>query len=160
MENLKNKKPSVSIVNMEQLVMPNDANNFGTLFGGRLLQWMDLAGAMAATKHARCNVVTVAVDSVEFNEPVLLADMVKLIAKVTWAGKTSMEVKIDVFREKTETGETIKTNIAFMTFVALDNFGKPTAVPHIAPETDEEIADNLAAEERRANRLKKKGHNN
>lgn len=156
MENLKNKKPSESIVNMEQLVMPNDANNFGTLFGGRLLQWMDLAGAMAATKHARCNVVTVAVDSVEFNEPVLLADMVKLIAKVTWTGKTSIEVKINVFREKTETGETIKTNIAFMTFVAMDNFGKPTAVPHIVPETDEEIADNLAAEERRANRLKKR----
>lgn len=159
MENIKNKKPSESIVNMEQLVMPNDANNFNTLFGGRLLQWMDLAGAMAATKHARCNVVTVAVDSVEFHEPILIADMVKLIAKVTWTGTTSMEVKINVFREETETGETIKTNIAFMTFVALDNYGKPTTVPHIAPETDEEIADNLAAEERRDSRLKKKENN-
>ena len=152
-----NTKPaSKSFVQMEQLVLPNDANALNTLFGGRLLQWIDAAGAMAATKHSRREVVTVAVDSVDFREPIKVGNMVKLIAKVTWTGRTSMEVKIDIFKETPYSGEIIKTNQAFMTFVALDGSGKPAEVPVLLAETEEEIFDNLQAKERRKLRLKKK----
>ena len=99
MSNNETKKTSESIVNMEELVLPNDANGLNNLFGGRLLQWIDIAGAMAAMKHSRKEVVTVGIDSVDFREPVRVGDMVKLNAKVTWTGKTSMEVKVNVMRE-------------------------------------------------------------
>ncbi len=141
------------MVQMEQLILPNDANMLNNLFGGRLLQWIDAAGAMAAMKHSRKEVVTVAVDSVEFRHPVRVGDMVKLNAKVTWTGRTSMEVKVNVFCEKPKTGEIIKTNKAFMTLVALDENGMPAPVPELVPETDEEIEDNRKAEERIKTRL-------
>lgn len=147
------KKASESMVQMEQLILPNDANMLNNLFGGRLLQWIDAAGAMAAMKHSRKEVVTVAVDSVEFRHPVRVGDMVKLNAKVTWTGRTSMEVKVNVFCEKPKTGEIIKTNKAFMTLVALDENGMPAPVPELVPETDEEIEDNRKAEERIKTRL-------
>ncbi len=151
-----NKNPSDSIVRMEQLVLPNDANMLNNLFGGRLLQWIDAAGAMAAMKHSRKEVVTVAVDSVDFREPVRVGDMVKLTAKVTWTGRTSMEIKVTVFCEKPRTGEIIKTNEAFMTLVALNDDGKPTEVPCLCPETDEEKTDFIRAKERRDYRLSRK----
>jgi acyl-CoA hydrolase len=156
MENKETKSPSMSAVQMEELVLPNDANGLNNLFGGRLLQWIDIAGAMAAMKHSRKEVVTVAIDSVDFREPVRVGDMVKLIAKVTWTGRTSMEVKVNVIREKPRTGETIKTNKAFITMVALDDNGNPTDVPQLKPETDEERKDYNEAVERRNNRLNKK----
>lgn len=156
MKNNETKAPSLSSVQMEELVMPNDANGLNNLFGGKLLQWIDIAGAMAAMKHSRKEVVTVGIDSVDFREPVRVGDMVKLSAKVTWTGKTSMEVKVNVMREKPRTGETIKTNKAFMTMVALDDNGSPTRVPQLHPETDEERKDYNEAAERRKNRLKKK----
>lgn len=150
------KKASDSLVQMEQLILPNDANMLNNLFGGRLLQWIDAAGAMAAMKHSRKEVVTVAVDSVDFRHPVKVGDMVKLTAKVTWTGKTSMEVKVNVFCEKPKTGEIIKTNQAYLTLVALDSDGRPSSVPCIQPETDEEQEDNRRARERRENRLNRK----
>ena len=114
MKNNETKAPSLSSVQMEELVMPNDANGLNNLFGGKLLQWIDIAGAMAAMKHSRKEVVTVGIYSVDFREPVRVGDMVKLSAKVTWTGKTSMEVKVNVMREKPRTGETIKTNKALI----------------------------------------------
>ena len=151
-----NGKPACkSFVQMEQLVLPNDANTLNTLFGGRLLLWIDTAGAMAAIKHSRREVVTVAVDSVDFREPIKVGNMVRLVAKVTWTGRTSMEVKIDIFKENPFSGEIIKTNQAFLTMVALDEKGKPVKVPPVLPETEEEVFDNLQAKERRELRLKK-----
>ena len=154
--NLNGKKPADSLVQMEELVLPNDANQLNTLFGGRLLQWIDSAGAMSAMKHSRMEVVTVAVDSVDFREPVRVGDIVRLIAKVTWTGRTSMEVKVRVFREKPRTGEVIKTNEAYLTLVALDASGKPAEVPGLFPETEEDKTDYFNAAERRKARLGKK----
>ena len=156
MENTETKKPFESVVNMEELVLPNDANGLNTLFGGRLLQWIDIAGAMSAMKHSRKEVVTVSIDSVDFREPVMVGDMVKLNAVVTWTGKTSMEVKVDVLREKPRTGEIIKTNEAYMTMVALDDSGKPSPVPRLQPETSEEKKEYENALKRRAKRLDRK----
>jgi len=154
--NLNGKNPSDSLVQMEELVLPNDANQLNNLFGGRLLQWIDSAGAMSAMKHSRMEVVTVAVDSVDFREPVRVGDIVRLTAKVTWTGRTSMEVKVRVFREKPRTGEVIKTNEAYLTLVALDDNGRPAEVPCLFPETDEEKTDYSSAVERRKARLEKK----
>lgn len=155
MKNTETKSPSASVVSMEELVLPNDANGLNNLFGGRLLQWIDIAGAMSAMKHSRKEVVTVAIDSVDFREPVRVGDMVKLNAKVTWTGRTSMEVKVNVMREKPRTGEILKTNKAFMTLVALDESGIPAAVPQLEPETEEEKKDYKEALERRNRRLNK-----
>ena len=149
-------KNDISLVQMEQLVLPNDANMLNNLFGGRLLQWIDAAGAMSAMKYSRKEVVTVALDSVDFRHPVRVGDMVKLTAKVTWTGRTSMEVKIIVFCEKPKTGEIIKTNEAYITLVALDENGVPAEVPALQPETEEEKADFRAARERRNYRLGRK----
>ncbi len=155
-EEINNGKPACqSFVQMEQLVLPNDANTLNTLFGGRLLQWIDTAGAMAAIKHSRKEVVTVAVDSVDFRQSIKVGDLVKLIAKVTWTGNTSMEVKIDIFKESPYSGEIIKTNQAFITLVALDDKGRPAKVLPVLPETEEEVCDNLQAKERREQRLNK-----
>ena len=156
MNNIELKKPSESVVNMEELVLPNDANGLNNLFGGRLLQWIDIAGAMAAMKHSRKEVVTVGIDSVDFREAVRVGDMVKLNAKVTWTGKTSMEVKVNVMREKPRSGEIIKTNEAYITMVALDDKGRPSSVPVLDPETEEEKNDYKNALIRRAKRLEKK----
>ena len=156
MKNEETKRPFESVVNMEELVLPNDANGLNTLFGGRLLQWIDIAGAMSAMKHSRKEVVTVSIDSVDFREPVMVGDMVKLNAVVTWTGKTSMEVKVDVLREKPRTGEIIKTNEAYMTMVALDERGKPSPVPRLQPETSEEKKEYENALKRRAKRLDRK----
>lgn len=125
------KKMSDSTVIMEQLVMPNDTNMLNNLFGGRLLEWIDVAGALSATKHARSKVVTVCIDRVEFKHPVNMGDMVKVKANVVYTGRTSMKVKVVVYREKPLTGDVLKTNEATMTFVALDEEGKPTEVPKI-----------------------------
>ncbi len=150
------KRPDQSLVQMEELVLPNDANQLNNLFGGRLLQWIDSAGAMSAMKHSRKEVVTVAVDSVDFREPVRVGDMVKLTAKVTWTGRTSMEVKVTVIREKPRTGEIIKTNEAYLTLVALDENGVPSQVPALKTETEEEKRDFINACKRRKTRLDKK----
>ena len=156
MDNTGKKKPSESLVNMEELVLPNDANGLDNLFGGRLLQWIDIAAAMSAMKHSRKDVVTAGIDRVDFREPVRVGDMVKLTSKVTWTGRTSMEVKITVKRENPGTGEIVQTNEAFMTMVALDKSGKPSPVPQLEPETGEEKKDFREAADRRSNRLAEK----
>jgi acyl-CoA hydrolase len=129
------KRQSESTVVMEQLVMPNDTNMLNNLFGGRLLEWIDIAGALCATKHARCKVVTVSIDSVAFKHPVNVGDMVKIEANVIDTGRTSIKVQVTVYREKPLTGDILKTNQATMTFVALDEQCKPTEVPKIIKQS-------------------------
>ena len=157
--NIKGKTPSESAVEMTELVLPNDVNLLGNLLGGRLMHWIDIAGAMAASRHSNKIVATVALDSLDFRHPVRVGQFVILKAKLTWVGRTSMEVKVDVFGEDFKTGEIIQTNKAYVTFVALDENGRPTPVPPLIPETEEEKKDYVEAQKRREERLARRESN-
>jgi acyl-CoA hydrolase len=156
LNNLAGKTPSASQVEMTELVLPNDTNLLGNLLGGRLMHWIDIAGAMAASRHSERIVATVALDSLDFRHPARMGELVILKAKLTWVGRTSMEVSVNVFAENIKSGKTILTNKAYITFVALDEDGKPTQVPPLLPETEEEKTCFAQAELRREERLKRK----
>lgn len=156
LNSINGKTPGVSQVEMTELVLPNDTNLLGNLLGGRLMHWIDIAGAMAASRHAERIVATVALDSLDFRHPARMGELVILKAKLTWVGRTSMEVSVNVFAENIKSGKTILTNKAFITFVALDEAGKPTQVPPLIPETEEEKLVFSQAVLRREERLKRK----
>lgn len=147
------KNPSESAVEMTELVLPNDTNLVGNLLGGRLMHWMDVAGGMAASRHANRIVVTAAVDHLIFHHPIKLGELVNLKAKVTWTGRTSMEIVVRVYAEDPLSNQIKLANEAFFTFVALDDKGKPVEVTPVEPETNEEKAYFSAAAERRIRRL-------
>ncbi|GAB4238261.1 MAG: hypothetical protein Kow00109_12620 [Acidobacteriota bacterium] len=138
---------------MTQLALPNDANTHGTVLGGKVMHLMDLTAAIAASRHCRKPVVTVSVDSVRFHHPVRVGEVMLVEAVVTRAFRTSMEVQVTVQSENPRTGSRQKTCSAFLTFVAVDEEGKPTPVPPLIPETDEERRRWELALERRKRRL-------
>lgn len=129
-------------------VLPPDTNAYGTLFGGRLMAHIDDVAAIAASRHARKTVVTASMDSVDFLSPVREGDSVCIEAFVTWTHHTSMEVFVKVVSENLVTGERQVCTIAFLTFVALDENGKPTPVPAVIPETEQEKKLHQGAPER------------
>ncbi|OJU14168.1 MAG: acyl-CoA thioesterase [Clostridiales bacterium 43-6] len=155
MEQGKSKTVSESKIEMHEMVLPNDTNLLGNLLGGRLMHLVDIAGAMAASRHANRIVATASIDSVDFHQPVKLGELVYLKARLTWVGKTSMEVLVEVFSEDYINGVCTFTNRAYLTFVSLDEEGKPARVPRLVPETDSERAEYRAAEQRRTERLKR-----
>lgn len=142
-----------SMIEMTELVLPNDTNLLGNLLGGRLMHWIDIAGALTASRHSNCVVATAALDSLDFRHPVRVGEMVRLKSRITWVGNTSMEVRVDVYCENMKTGSVIKSNKAYITFVALDDSGKPTQVPELCLRTDEERREHAEAEKRREMRL-------
>ncbi len=133
------KKSVESLVVMTELVLPNDTNTFGNLMGGRLMYWMDIAAALAGTKHCNAPVVTASVDNISFTNPIRLGNVVHIRANVTRAFNTSMEVHLDVWGEDIIQQYRYKSNEAYYTFVALDPNSKPRPVPPLTPETEEEI---------------------
>jgi acyl-CoA hydrolase len=135
---MKAKTAKESLTTQTQIVMPNDTNTLGNLFGGRLLQWMDVVASIAAHRHCKRVVVTASVNNVAFQNPINHASIVTLESKVSRAFTTSMEVFIDVWVEDPVTGVKIKCNEAIYTFVAVDQNGSPLPVPGLIPETDEE----------------------
>lgn len=145
-----------SMVEMTELVLPNDANILGNLLGGRLMHWIDIAGALTASKHSNCVVATAALDSLDFRHPIRVGEMVRLKSKITWVGNTSMEVRVDVYCENLITGNVIKSNKAYITFVALDKDGKPTQVPLLKLNTEEEKVEFEKALQRREMRLSRR----
>ena len=151
MSHIKTPKDSLTIMN--EIVLPNDTNTLNNLMGGRLLHWMDIASAIAAQKHSNSIVVTAAVDSVSFKEPIKLGDVVNIKAWVTRSFKTSMEVFIEVWAENIPRGEKIKCNDAYYTFVALDSRNRPVNVPALEPKTPEEVEKFDGALRRRQLRL-------
>ncbi len=150
------KTPSESMVEMTELVLPNDTNLLGNLLGGRLMHLIDVAGAMAAQRHSNRVVVTASIDSVDFRNPVKQGRAVILRAKVTWVGRTSLEVAVEVFSEDFLTGEQEFTSKAYLTFVAVDSEGKPVEVCGLRPETEEEKQEFESAIKRRSERLKRR----
>lgn len=135
---MKIKRPSESITTMTNLVMPNDTNIVGNLFGGTLMKWMDVCGALAAARHAKKVCVTASVNNISFKQPIHLGETVSLIAKVVRAFNTSMEVYIEVYAENIKTDTQRKCNDAFFTYVAVDDDYKTVKVPGIQPLTGDE----------------------
>ncbi len=131
---MKAKTPAESRCVKTEIVLPNDTNTLGNLRGGRLLHWMDIAGAIACHRHCNRVVVTAAVNNVAFDHPIRLGDIVTFEAEVSRAFNTSIEVFIDVSVEGP--GHQKMTNTAIYTFVAVDQLGQPIEVPPVQPETD------------------------
>lgn len=132
----KTAKETLSITT--KLVLPNDTNTLGNLFGGELLAWMDVISSVAAHRHCKRVVVTASVNNVSFKQPIKEASIVTLEAKVSRAFTSSMEIFVDVYVEDHITGERVKCNEAIYTFVAVDQNGGPIDVPELIPETEEE----------------------
>ncbi|CAM3867727.1 acyl-CoA thioesterase [Cohnella lubricantis] len=120
------------------LVFPADTNYHGTMFGGKLMQYIDEICVIAAMRHSNSRVVTASTDSLDFMTPIRMNEAVELEAFVTWTHRTSMEVYCVVRSENLLTGERRPTVTAFCTFVAVNEEGKPTEVPPVYPETEEE----------------------
>lgn len=132
------KKPSESRTIVTDMVLPSETNQLNNLFGGELLARMDRAASISARRHSRRTTVTASVNHVAFNQAVPVGSVVTVEAVVSRAFKTSMEVYIDVWMEDRFNGERTKVNEAIYTFVAVDDSGKPTAVPELQPETEQE----------------------
>ncbi len=150
------RRPADSAVEATHLVLPPDTNHHGTAFGGIIMQWMDVAAGIAAARHSRTQVVTVAVDDLVFARPIRLGDVVILRAMVNFAGNTSMEVGVRVEREDEKTRAREHCLSGYFTFVAIDAAGCPQKVPAVLPESADEKRRFGAAERRRRNRLARK----
>ena len=150
---MESKKASESLIIMTELVLPNDTNLFGNLMGGRLMYWMDIASALAGSKHCNGPVVTASVDNISFTNPIKLGNVVHIEAKVTRAFSTSMEIHMNVWGEDIMMQKRYKSNEAYYTFVSMDVNGKPKPVPQLIPETEEEQELYVSALRRRQLRL-------
>ena len=123
---------------MTELVLPQDSNLLGNILGGRVMHLIDIAGAIAAHRHCHRQVVTASVDHLDFLNPVRVGDLIVLEAHVNRAFHTSVEVGVDVFSEDAAAGARNHTTSAFLTFVALDELGRPVPVPPLIVKTSEE----------------------
>jgi acyl-CoA hydrolase len=138
-----------SISEMTEIVLPNDANPLNALLGGRLMHWIDLAGAMAAHRHSRAYVVTASIDHLDFLVPVRVGDFVVLRSSVNRVFRTSMEVGVKVWVENYRSQESRHVSSAYLTFVAVDINGNRLAVAPVIPETEDEKRRYEGAERRR-----------
>lgn len=136
-----------------ELALPNDANGLGNVLGGKVMHLVDLAGALAAMRHARCPVVTASIDSMNFLHPVRIGQLIILRSSVNRVFRTSMEVGVKVWVEDLRTGDTQHTASAYLTFVAIDPAGNRVPIPPVIPETEEEKRRHEQALERREYRL-------
>jgi acyl-CoA hydrolase len=136
-----------------EFAMPNDANVLGHVLGGKVMHLVDLAGALAALRHARCPVVTASVDHMSFLHPVHIGQLILLRSSVNRVFRTSMEVGVKVWVEDLRTGDRLHTSSAYLTFVAIDAGGKCLGVPPVIPETSEEMRRYEEALRRREYRL-------
>lgn len=144
-----------SRVTLSMMMNPEHANARGNVHGGVIMKLVDEAGGFAAMRHSRSPVVTVAIDSMTFDEPIYVGNMVTVTAELTYTGRTSMEVRVSVVAENPLTGVQVHTNLAYLVFVALDSQGRPHPVPPLCAETPEERLRFQQAEERQAERKKR-----
>jgi uncharacterized protein (TIGR00369 family) len=150
---MKPKRVTDSQVTISRLMGPGDSNLMGNVHGGVLMKLIDEVGGIAAARHAQRPAVTVAIDSVTFISPIHMGDLVVLTARLTWVGRTSMEAQVHVEVENLFTGERRHTNSAYVVYVALDENGKPTEVPRLIAETEEQRQRMIEADVRQAQRL-------
>jgi acyl-CoA hydrolase len=142
-----------SISEYAELALPTDANGLGNVLGGKVMHLVDLAAALAAMRHARRSAVTAAVDSLVFHHPVHIGELITLRSSVNRVFHTSLEAGVTVETENLMTGQKVHTCSAHLTFVALDENGKPTPIPPVIPETEAEKRRYREAGERREYRL-------
>jgi uncharacterized protein (TIGR00369 family) len=141
---------------MAQVMIPQDANPSGNVHGGVIMKLIDTAAGVVASRHARSNAVTASIDRLDFHHPVLVGDLLFIKGSLNFVGRTSMEVGVRVEAENIMTGEIRHTASAYLTFVALDDHGKPQEVPPLILETEDEFRRNHEAEIRREARLAEK----
>ena len=149
--------PDARRVVLAQVMLPTDANSEGNVHGGTLMKLADTAGAIAAMRHAGRRVVTAMMDSMTFEYPVSVGDLVLLDACVTWVGRTSIEVEASIDAEDVVTGSRRRTSTGYFVYVALDENGRPAPVPELDLLTEEDRARFAQAEERRRFRLAQRG---
>lgn len=143
-----------SRVEQVHMLMYEHMNGYGRLFGGRLMEWIDVVAGVVARRHSGCDVTTASVDRLEFIAPAYIGDTIVLEGNLTFTGRTSMEVRVDTYVEKLS-GSRVRINRAYLVMVALDDNGKPTAVPALIPETIEEKAEFEAGKKRKEARSRK-----
>ena len=144
---------SASRVEMTEIVLPGDTNALGTIFGGKVMQWIDIAASVAGMRHSGGNVVTASIDGLTFLTPIQLGEIVRLRAQVNFVGKTSMEIGVRVEAEDPKNGAWRYTTKAYLTFVAIDADGKPRPIPPLHLENEEDARRASDAEARRKARL-------
>jgi len=153
---LKAKKVSQSRTVKAMLVLPPDSNALGTMFGGKVMNYIDDIASISAFRHARKQVVTASTDSVDFLNPINIGHMICMESFVTWTHKTSMEVYVSVISENLKTGERRVCASSFLTFVAIDENGKTLPVPPIVPDTEFEKELHKTAPQRFKRRMERK----
>ncbi len=147
------KRVKDSSVTIAQVMIPEDANPMGNVHGGVIVKLIDTAAGVVASRHARSNVVTASIDRLDFHNPVFIGDLLFFKAGLNMVGRTSMEIGVRVEAENVRTGEVRHTASAYLTYVALDDRGRPRDVPPLILETEDEIRRNREAKARRAIRL-------
>lgn len=145
-----------SEVTMTELVLPTHTNALDSIFGGVIMSWIDIAAAVAATRHCKSNVVTASIDALNFVAPVYRGWIVNIKASVNYTGRTSLEVGVRVDAENPKEGKVFHTASAYLTFVAVDDNGKPVPVPPLLTETATQKRRQKAAEIRRQHRLEQR----
>ncbi len=147
------KTAGASAVVLAQQMNPQDANPAGNVHGGVIMKYIDTAAGTVAQRHARSNAVTASIDRLDFHHPVYIGDLVTLKASLNHVGKTSMEIGVRVEAENLFTGQVRHTASAYLSFVALDENGRPRAIPPLILETSDERRRNQEALARREVRL-------
>jgi acyl-CoA hydrolase len=149
----KKKKAGESYIVMTELVLPHHTNQLGNLLGGQLMHWIDICAALSAAKHSQRVCVTASVDRVDFHHPIKLGDAVTLHASVNRVYNTSMEVGVEVYAQSFKKNLKVHSNTAYLTFVSVDDNGKPVKTTQLLPETEDEKRRYEEALERREYRL-------
>jgi acyl-CoA hydrolase len=147
------KTPRASRCEMTEIVLPGDTNALGTIFGGKVMQWIDIAASVAGMRHSGGNVVTASIDALTFLTPIHLGEIVRLQANVNYVGRTSMEIGVRVEAENPRNCARRYTTKAYLTFVAIDADGQPRAIPPLVLEDDEDRRRHADADARRKARL-------
>ena len=138
---MKAKRVADSITEQVHIVIPSHISGTNRLFGGQLLAWIDEVSAVTARRHSERNVITASIDNLQFKSPVYINNILVLIARITYVGTTSMEVRVDTYVEDHLTGMRKVVNRAYLVMVALDENEKPTEVPRLILETEAERAE-------------------
>ena len=150
---MESRKVKDSAIITSKIMMPEDANPAGNVHGGIIMKHVDETAGIVAFRHSRNNSVTASIDSLVFHYPVFVGDLLTLKASINMTAKSSMEIGVRIESENLLTGEVKHTASAYLTFVALDKAGRPTQIPSLVFETEEEKKRNSQAQTRRKNRL-------
>lgn len=158
MSDLTPRSPAETRVTVAQMMQPHDANPAGNVHGGQIMKMIDDAAVVVAIRHARARAVTASIDRLDFHAPVYVGNLLHLRASVNYVGRTSMEVGVRVEAEDLRTGELRHTASAYLIIVAMDDDGRPRAVPPLILESDEDRRRNRAAQRRSEERRKAREH--